>query len=269
MSTPVPTSRPRPPSPIAAPPATRRAARIALALLAFAGAAFGPAAFAQSPPLSVLPATPRALQPTYARIELPGCRTVSAVRHAGGQFAIDVVSTLCGVPPPGRFGMEVSLGRLPQGDYRVRAYDGEAPGRPPLGPEVTFTVAAPVSGAFTDEYAPLVDLSGTWWNPARAGEGWFVDHASPDRMVVLWTMYDAGQQPVWLWMHGTRRSYGAISGPVYRVTGTPPGVTSTVVGQGEFAGSGHPFSGRSDRAFFLYTPTGQPTQRIDLERLSP
>jgi hypothetical protein len=246
--------------------AAARLARVGVALLVLCA---GSTAFAQSPPLTVLPAAPQALQPTFVRIALPGCKTVSGVRHSDGQFALDVVGTLCGVPPPGLFTAEVSLGRLPQGEYRVRAYDADVPGRPPLGAEIRFTVAPPSAGAWPDEYAPLVDFSGTWWNPARAGEGWFVDHAVPGRMTLLWTRYDANQQPVWLWMHGTQRDYGAIRGPVYRVTGTPPNVQTTIVGEGRFIGDGNPFSGRSDLAAFVYTPTGQPPERIELQRISP
>lgn len=242
MSTPVAAARPRPPSPVPAP--TRRVVRFAL--LAFAGAAFGAAAFAQSPLLSVLPARPQASQPTCVRIEPSGCRTFSAVRHVGGQFAIDVVGTVCEPPPPGRFRVDVSLGRLPPGEYRARACDGGAPDLPPLGPEIRFTIAAPGGGVPPGDYGPLVDFSSMWWNPERAGEGWFVDHGPPNRIAVLWTMHDADQQPVRLWMQGTRQFFASVSGRAYRFTGTPPVLASTIVGHGEFVGDGFPFARRYD-----------------------
>lgn len=249
----------RTPGPVAA---TRRSVPIWLLLaLILVGVMPSLPVQAQAGSIVVQPTAPRALQPTFARIMLPGCKTVAAVRHAAGQFALDVVSTLCFLPPPGLFEHEVGLGQLPQGEYRVRAFDAEAAGRPPLAAEVAFTVTAPTPGAFFDEHQPLVNYSGNWWNPARAGEGWFVEHAVPDRLILVWATYASNGLSTWLVMQANTRSYGRLSGPVYRSSGTPPNVTVTPVGVGSFNVT------QPGSAQFIFTATGQAPEAIALQRL--
>jgi hypothetical protein len=209
--------------------------------------------------LQILPAQPSALQPVYARAGLPGCKQISRVRHVEGLIRIDVVSTLCGVPPPGAFDTDVSLGRLPQGSYRMRLFDGEVQGNPALSAEVAFTVAPPVPGDFFDEFAPTLDYSGIWWNAQRAGEAFFVQHQVPDRLLLTWNTFAANGQPEWFVMQSDTRDYASLVGNVYRATGPAGTPTLELLGRASF------YSYGSDTASFVVT-VGTQTTTYELTR---
>jgi hypothetical protein len=144
----------------------------------------------------------------------------------------------------------VSLGKLPQGEYRVRLVNADNPARPALTSDVVFNVAAPPAGQFFDEFDPLLDYSGWWWNAASAGEGWFVERKVPDRLMLSWATYDTAGRATWLVMQSDTRSYRRLSGPVYGAQRVSGAVTLTRVGQGVFEASA------ANTATFTLTPDG-------------
>jgi hypothetical protein len=218
----------------------------AMTLPMFAGSG---AAFAQFSPyvITIEPETPRAQQAVYATVAMPGCRVPKDVRFVDGVIEIGVASTWCGVPPPGLYPRSVSLGKLPQGTYRVRvasAPDG------PARPEYTFTVEPPVEGEWQDEHEPLLDYSG-WWTTEdpTLGEGWLVEHKVPDRLMFSWVTYDDEGNPTWLVMQSTERDHRALIGPVYRSERQDGTIVRTIIGEGRFEGFA------PDEARFTLTPS--------------
>ena len=185
--------------------------------------------------ITIEPEAPRAQQAVYAVVAMPGCRVPKDVRYVDGVFEIGVAATLCGVPPPGLYPRAVSLGKLPQGTYRLRIGAG-ANGQPPLQ-EYTLTVEPPVAGDWSDEHEPLLDYSG-WWTTEdpTLGEGWLVEHKVPDRMMFSWVTYDDAGEPTWLVMQSTDRSHRALTGPVYRSERVDGSIVRTLVGEGRFEG---------------------------------
>jgi hypothetical protein len=197
--------------------------------------------------LVVEPEAPRAQQAVFATVAVPFCRALAEVSHVEGTIEIGVRSALC-FPRPGFRPMSVSLGKLPQGSYRLRVVNAEDPARPGLTPERMLTVAPPVPGDFADEFEPLLDYSG-WWTTADSdrGEGWLVEHKVPDRMMFSWVAYDADGNPTWLVMQATERSYRALIGPVYRSERQGDIVVRTLIGEGRFEGTA------ADAATFVLT----------------
>lgn len=191
---------------------------------------------AQSPneEFRVLPDTPRALQAVYVRLTLSACQGIAEVKHANGIFSIGVTSQVFCIPSPVPRALEVSLGKLPQGQYRVRVANADDPNDPESWPELTFDVAAPAPGRFSDEFGPLLDYSGVWSSPDYRGQGWFVEHRSPDRLLLTWVTYDDAGRNTWYVMQANLRSYEVLSGPVFKTQRTGTTVELTQIGSGRF-----------------------------------
>ncbi len=232
----------------------RRAVRaprllLAIATLWFAGIG---ATRAQIPDdgFEILPATPRALQPVYARVMLPACRAIAEVKHAQGIISIGVTAQIFCIPSPVMSARDVSLGKLPQGQYRARLVNADVSNASEPEPEIAFEVAAPTPGANFDDFGALLDYSGLWWNPEHRGQGWFVEHHVPDRLVLTWVTYDEAGRNTWYVMQADSRSYEVISGPVYKAQRTGTGTVLTQIGSGRFA------SFAAGEAVFTLLPNG-------------
>lgn len=218
----------------------------ALPMFAGSGAAFAqPGAYE----IAIEPETPRAQQAVYATVAMPACRVPNEVRYVDGVIEIGVTSTLCGVPPPGLRDRSVSLGKLPQGTYRVRVAERHASGQA-FGPERMLTVAPPAAGEWLDEHEPLLDYSG-WWTTEdpTLGEGWLVEHKVPDRLTFSWVTYDDAGEPTWLVMQSIERNYRSLIGPVYRSVRRDGTIVRTIIGEGRFEGFA------PDEARFTLTPS--------------
>ena len=198
----------------------------------------------------ILPATPRALQSVYARVTLPACLAIAEVKHADGIISIGVTARIFCIPSPVTAVREVSLGKLPQGQYRARLVNVDVPNAPEPEPEITFEVAAPTPGAHFDDFGTLLDYSGLWWNPEHRGQGWFVEHHVPDRLMLTWVTYDEDGRNTWFVMQANLRSYAEISGPVYKAQRTGAGTVLTQIGTGRFA------SFAAGEAVFTLLPNG-------------
>jgi hypothetical protein len=247
---------------------SRRHGTYALALLATMAllVAAAPAA-AQSAffAVEIVPDQPRAQQAVHATIAVPESYTPGDVSHVQGVIEIGMRRT-GGFPRPGTRPMSVTLGKLPQGTYRLRVVNAAEPTRPPLAPEQTFTVAPPAPSASPQDYQPLLDYSG-WWTRADtdSGEGWLVEHKGPDRLMFSWVTYDDAGNPNWFVMQSTQRqSGGVLIGPVYRARREDGTIVRTLVGEGRFLADG------IDQALFVLTPANPPLGAVStpLRRLA-
>jgi hypothetical protein len=231
-----------------------RSRRFATAALLLAACAC-PSAWAADAP-TILPPAPQALQDVTARIALPLCVNVKGVQLVDGVFEIEVgVDEACPSPPPPPK-QEASLGRLPAGTYRARSVDRSVPNAPVVSPDVVFTVArAPAN-------ASLLDFSGVWWNRARAGEAFFLDHVRPERLFLVWNTFDGSGDAHWFVMQSDQRLGDTLFGDVYEARGPAGTPTLRRVGRAFFSAAS------SDLGSFVLTPAdGGATQSVLLERV--
>ena len=85
--------------------------------------------------------------------------------------------------------------------------------------------------------SPAQGNTGLWWTPALAGRGLSVRTVG-DSVFATWYTYDANGEPTWYDMPGGTWSGKTISGPLYRMRGTPwPGSHETASLQAIPAGS--------------------------------
>jgi hypothetical protein len=211
----------------------------------------------------IVPDSPSAQQDVFARIHLPSCREMATVSHAQGTIAIAFKGTGCfGIPPPGIFTYEVSLGKLPQGEYQVQLVNNSYPVGPVGAPKTLVVAPLPIP-PFGIGVRPLLDHSGWWMSAdARPGEGWLVEHKLPDTLVFSWVTYDGDGEPMWLNMQA-QRQHRAYVGPVYRTQRQGGQLIRTVVGQGSFDAA------TADAAVFTLTPADPAITPVshDLRRL--
>ncbi len=240
-------------------------ARAFAATMALLGAASPVAAQVGAYDLVITPEQPRAQQAVYATVAVPFFgRILGDVSFVEGVIEIGV-RTAGGFPRPGTRPESVTLGKLPQGTYRLRVVDANLPTRPALAPERTFTVAPPTPSASSQDYDPLLDFSG-WWTRADTdtGEGWLVEHKVPDRMMFSWVTYDDAGNPNWFVMQSAQRqSGGVLVGPVYRSRREGGAIVRTLIGEGRF------LARAPDVATFALTPSdGQAPVTTPLRRLA-
>lgn len=225
-------------------------------------------AFAQSWSVRPGPDAPRAQQQTHAIVRMPsseGCSELVGVRQDFNLITVEArrESRCIDIIGPQYFEREIAIGALPKGEYRLRVVDVTVANRPPLSEESAFAVAPPPAGrcgANGSNVAATMDYSGLWWDPARAGEGWFVEHRFPDRLMLSWLTYTDDGKATWYVMHADDMECGYLSGPVYATQGTPPHVALRRVGSASFQA----FQGNF--ATFAFTPTAAETRISFLQR---
>lgn len=223
--------------------------------------------------LTIIPAAPRSLEPVYVRISpegtnIPGVNIantgVIAGQVEGMAGAVISVNYATLISFGGKKPGDVFLGRLPAGTYFVtaRGFLGESTA------QFTVTSPPPMPGYQTTEfepipnYAPSVNYSDHWWNPAQSGWGLSIVQGPTGLIFATWFDYDAVGSPTWYtlqpgsWTQSTRgpRYYG----PIVRTSGPPSGgafdptlVSETTVGSGWLD-----FEGRFDSGVFQYTIGG-------------
>jgi hypothetical protein len=195
-----------------------RLRNLVLAAATFALAA-ATAAGAQS---RIVPATPTSFELVNLRMTVDSCAFVPAtvrVRAAGNVLKVSHQPNACLLPGEPRL-MDVRLGELPAGDYRVEVFashdtDGAAVER------LAFTVSDPVEVAvFPPPPRPLTDYTGLWWNPQESGWGLALHQSPTHGLFGAWFVYGAGGEPQWFtlqqgqWIDAT-----TWRGNVFRTTG--------------------------------------------------
>src|SRR5205814_4788412 len=92
--------------------------------------------------------------------------------------------------------VEYTVGRLPAGAYDVQLVVNPPPRS--LGPSQLIGPVHLVVGALpaTGSLLPHDNYSDGWWDPAESGWA-FTLQQSGDKLVAIWSVYDAAGHPTW------------------------------------------------------------------------
>jgi hypothetical protein len=185
---------------------------------AFAMAVFSAASFAQS---RIVPAAPTAFEPVNLRMTVDSCAFSPSTVHvnaAGSTLKVTQQPNACLVAGPPEV-VDVRLGSLAPGDYRVEVYSGNAEG--PAAETLAFQVRGRVEIAiFPPPPHPITDYTGLWWTPAESGWGLSLHQSAADVLVGAWFVYGATNQPEWFTLQGGHwTSATRWTGSIYRTTG--------------------------------------------------
>jgi len=191
-----------------------------MAAATFALAAALPAIAASS----IVPAQPAAFELVNLRMTVDSCAfNPSTVRVRAAMNILTVTQQLNACLLPGApQTVDVRLGSLASGDYRVEVYanpDGEAAGTPVE--TLSFSVREPAEIAvFPPPPRPLTDYSGLWWNPLESGWGLALHQNALRSLFGAWFVYGAGGEPEWYTLQGGQWTDSTTwSGVIYRTTG--------------------------------------------------
>jgi len=192
-----------------------------MAAATFALAAALPA-FAAS--ATLVPAQPTAFELVNLRMTVDSCAFKPAtvrVRAAMNVLTVTQQLNACLLPGAPQV-VDVRLGSLASGDYRVEVYanpDGEAAGTPIE--TLSFSVREPVEIAvFPPPPRPLTDYSGLWWNPLESGWGLSLHQSALHSLFGAWFVYGAGGEPEWFTLQGGQWIDSTTwRGAIYRTTG--------------------------------------------------
>lgn len=221
-------------------------ARFALLVAALAAWSFATSAQAANFTVSIIPASPRYMEPVYVRItpdsgtgqQIDGARvsmsgTTISVQY---EFGIEI----------GEYSYDVMLGRFPQGTFNLTVSSPFASN----SVETQFTVGAPPPSQ--PGRVPAVNFTDLWWDPAESGWGMSINQGPANDVFAVWFTYDAAGNPAWYtlqpgsWVQAT--VFSTYTGPIYRTTGPyfggpfdPSRVTETPAGTGtlSFRDSSH------------------------------
>jgi hypothetical protein len=218
----------------------------------------------------IVPADPIAFQPVNLRMTVDSCAFVPGtvrVAAAGGVLRVTQQLNNClvaGTPEV----VDVRLGSLAPGDYRVEVYATQSTDGAPIE-TLSFRVMSRVEIAvFPPPPRPLTDYTGLWWNPAEGGWGLSLHQSANDTLFGSWYVYGANGQPEWFtiqgggWTSGTR-----WAGTIYRNTGpffAGPGYDPRLVltqAAGNAVLEFKQLPGAEDRATFTYTINGATTAK--------
>jgi hypothetical protein len=189
--------------------------------------------------------------------------TVS-VSSSGGTIRVAHRPRQCLLPGEPRI-VDIRLGALPIGDWRVEVHpDGDPAG--PVEERIDFSVRGrPQIAVFPPPPRPLTDYSGQWYRPTEAGWGLSVDQSPTNVVFAAWYVYDADGTPAWyLIQDGQWTTPTRWTGKVYRTFGPPyfpgPGfdparVVLAVVGEAALEFQQTP--GEEGIATFSYQVNGQ------------
>ena len=178
------------------------------------------AAFAAS---AIVPAQPTSFQLVNLRIQSDACNFDPwpvRVTLEDNTFRVTTEGDNCSPPGPPR-SVDVRLGMLPAGDYRVEVlkYPRLYPNN--VAETLTFQVRDPAEiMIFPPPVRPLTDYSGLWYDPRESGWGLSL-HQSPGHTVFgLLFVYDANRQPEWYSFQGGRWTSSTMwTASVFRTTG--------------------------------------------------
>lgn len=172
----------------------------------------------------IVPAQPTAFEPVNLRMTVDSCTFNPAtvrVRAAMNVLAVTQQLNACLLPGTPQT-VDVGLGSLVSGDYRVEVYanpDGEAAGTPIE--TLAFSVREPVEIAvFPPPPRPLTEYSGLWWNPLESGWGLALHQSALRSLFGGWFVYGPGGEPVWYTLQGGQWTDSTTwRGAIYRTTG--------------------------------------------------
>lgn len=210
----------------------------------------------------IVPADPVAFQPVYLRMTVDSCAFVpGTVRVTAAGTTLKVTQQLnnclvAGTPEV----VDVRLGTLAEGDYRVELYASPSTDAAPIE-TLFFRVHGRVEIAvFPPPPRPLTDYSGLWWNSSEGGWGLSLHQSPMDVLFGSWYVYGANGQPEWFTIQaGQWTSATRWAGTIYRNTGpffAGPGYDPRLVliqSSGTAVLEFKQLPGQEDHATFTYT----------------
>ena len=191
-----------------------------LALLLFAL----PAAASAS---RIVPAEAYAFDPVNLRMTVDDCMFVPGtvrVTAAGNVLKVTQQQNLCLLPGTPEV-VDIRLGSLAPGDYRVEVFGTQSTDGPPLETLAFQVRTRPEVAVFPPPPRPLTDYTGIWWNPQESGWGLSLHQSSTNVVFGAWFIYNAAGQPEWYTLQGGQWTNATTwTGTIYRTTGPSFGV---------------------------------------------
>ncbi|HET7845514.1 MAG TPA: hypothetical protein VFL14_15260 [Xanthomonadales bacterium] len=210
--------------------------------------------------LRIAPANPVEFERMAVRLVTDSCtfdEDAVEVRLEGRTFVVTQRSNPCLVPGPAEV-VEVQLGAVPPGDYRVELR--EAGLAEPVG-ALEFSVSGLVRGAtFPPPPRPLANFEGLWWNGVDAGWGISLKQGATSGLFGALLVLDAGGTARWYSVQsGSWETSTRWSGRVLRSSNEAGRVTHADVGTATFDFTMRP--GSEDVATLTLTIDGVATTR--------
>jgi hypothetical protein len=242
--------------------------KLVLAAATFALAAAASHALAQS---RIVPPQPTAFERVDLRMTVDSCSFVPAtvhVRAAGNVLKVTHQPVYCfaaGEPVI----MDVRLGALAAGDYRVEVFASRDTDGPPAE-TLAFTVTEPAEIAvFPPPPRPLTDYSGMWWNAQESGWGLSLHQGATHALFGAWFAYGANGEPQWFtlqqgqWIDATtwRGSILRTTGPALGAPDYDPRLV-LILPAGTATLDFRQRAGEEGRARFTYTLNGVTTTKV-------
>ncbi len=226
---------------------------------------------------AIVPAQPTSFHLVNLRMPVDSCGfwpPSVRVTLESNMFRVTQDLGYCSPPGPTQI-VDVRLGMLPAGDYRVEVFDSHTPGRLPLD-TLAFQVRDPVEVAvFPPPPRPLTDYSGLWFDPRESGWGLSLHQGATHTVFGLLFVYDGQRQPDWYSLQGGRWTTSTMwTASVFRTTG--PGIANPVFDPAlvQYATSGTvtidftQAPGEEGRARLTYTINNVSANRV-VQRLAP
>ncbi len=167
------------------------------------------------------PARPTSFELVNLRMTVDSCAFDPAtvrVRAEGDTLQVTQRLNQCFAPGTPQV-VDVRLGSLPAGSYRVEIHAGPDTGSP--AERLSFEVVDPAEIAvFPPPSRPLTDYTGLWWNPQESGWGLSLHQSALHGVFGAWFVYGANGQPEWFTLQGGRWLDSTTwRGTLYRTTG--------------------------------------------------
>jgi hypothetical protein len=168
------------------------------------------------------PAQPSAFDLVNLRMTVDSCTfnpATVAVMAEGPVLKVTQHLNNCLVPGTPRK-VDVRLGSLAPGDYRVEVYATQRTDTAPLE-TLRFSVLPRAEIAvFPPVPKPLTDYTGVWFNPDQAGWGLTLTQSSSNGIFGALFVYGSNNQPLWFTLQGGQwTSSTTWRGTLYRTTG--------------------------------------------------
>jgi len=179
------------------------------------------AALAVAALASVVPPQPTAFETVNLRMTVDSCTFVPGtvrVTMSSGVIRVNQSLNNCfaaGTPQV----VDVQLGALPAGDYRVELYASPQTTQPPVE-QLAFQVRDPVQATTFPPGRPLNDYTGLWYNPQESGWGLSLFQGPTHTVFGLLFVYDGANRPEWYSLQGARWTDPmTLTGTLFRTTG--------------------------------------------------
>lgn len=167
--------------------------------------------------VSVIPGSPRYLEPVYVRLTPDVFSGENIFAAQVSMNGTDITVQYQAILEIGQYYYDVELGRFPAGTYTVQVQSRSGP------LSAQFTVAPAMRSTSHPGNVPAVNYSDLWWNPSESGWGLSVSHGPTNVLFAVWFVYDAAGKPAWYTLQPgqweTANIYTTYRGPIYKTSG--------------------------------------------------